>query len=55
MASSGGSEETSLATAEDLGKGMRDAFEKASWGQPEKGFICQAKEIGLYPLGSRES
>lgn len=48
MAFSGGSEEITFVTAEDLGKGgERDAFEKVSWGQPE--------EFGLYPLGSRES
>lgn len=54
-ASSGFSKETEFATAEDLGRGVRDAFEKANWGQPEEGLICQSKEIGFYPLGSGES
>lgn len=55
MASSGFSEETTFATAEDLSRGVRHAFEKANWGQSEEGLICQSKEIGLYPLGSGES
>lgn len=40
MASSGFSKEAGLATVEKLGRGVRYAFEKANWGQPEEGLIC---------------
>lgn len=53
MASSRDSEETALAVAEDLCKGgVRDDSDKADRGQPVEGLIHQAKEIGLYPLGT---
>lgn len=40
VASSGFSKETRLATIEKFGVRVRDAFEKANWGQPEESLIC---------------